>query len=68
MKTKPEPANTFIFIDSVPKGIRMNEFNGLIKNRKAKMLNFPGASSRQLLHYMDIHLEGIQVDRVVIHI
>ena len=67
-KAKPEPANTFIFTDSIPKGIRMNEFNGLIKNRKAKMLNFPGASSRQLLHYMDIHLEGIQVDTVVIHI
>ena len=68
LKAKPEPGNTFIFTDSIPKGIRMNEFNGLIKNRKAKMLNFPGASSRQLLHYMDIHLEGIQVDTVVIHI
>ena len=32
------------------------------------MLNFPGASSRQLLNYMDIHLERIQVDTVVIHI
>ena len=32
------------------------------------MLNFPGASSRQLLHYMDIHLERIQVDTAVIHI
>ena len=46
----------------------MYDFNKLIKNRKAEMLNFPGASSRQLLHYMDIHLEGIQVDTVVIHI
>ena len=46
----------------------MNEFNGLIKNRKAKMLSFPGASSRQLLHHMDIHLEEIQVDTVLIHI
>ena len=25
----------------------MNDFNKLIKNKKAKMLNFPGASSRQ---------------------
>ena len=46
----------------------MYDFNNLIKNRKAKMLNFPGASSRQLLHYMGIHLEGIQVDTVVINI
>ena len=32
------------------------------------MLNFPGASPRQLLHYMNIHLDGIQVDMVVFHI
>ena len=68
MKPKPKPTNTLIFTDSIPKGIRMYDFNKLIKNRKAKMLNFPGASSRQLLHYMDIYLEGIQVDTVVIHI
>ena len=61
VKAKPEPANTLIFTDRIPKGIRIYDFNKLIKNRKAKMLNFPGASSRQL-HYMDIHLEGIQVD------
>ena len=60
--------NTFIFTDSTPKGIHMYDFNKLIKNRKAKMLNFPGASSRHLPHYIDIHLEGIQVDTVVIHI
>ena len=68
MKAKPEPANALIFTDSIPKGIRMNDFNKLIKNRKANMLNFPSALSRQLLHYMDIHLEGIKVDTVVIHI
>ena len=68
VKARLELANTLIFTDSIPKGIRMNDFNKLIKNRKAKTLNFPGASSRQLLHYMDIHLEGIQVDTVKIHI
>ena len=68
MKAKPEAANTLTFTDSIPKGIRMNGFNRLIKKRKAKMLNFSGASSRQLLHYMDTHLEGIQIDTVVIHI
>ena len=68
VKARTKPANTLIFTDSIPKDIRLNEFNKSIKNRKAKMLNFPGAPSRQLLHYMDIHLEGIQVDTVVIHI
>ena len=46
VKPNPEPANTLIFTDSIPKGIRMYDFNKLIKNRNAKMLNFPGASSR----------------------
>ena len=68
VKAKPEPANTLIFTDSIPKGLRMFDFNKFIKNRKAEMLNFPGASPRQLLHYMNIHLDGIQVDTVVFHI
>ena len=68
VKTKPEPENALIFTDSIPKGIRMNDFNKLIKNRKAKMLNFPSALLRQLLHYVDVHLKGIKVDTVVIHI
>ena len=42
--------------------------NKLIKNGKAKLLNFPAALSRQLQHYIDIHLEGIQVNTSVIHI
>ena len=68
VKEKPKPANTFIFTHSIPKNIRRYDFNKLIKNRKGKILNFPGALSRQLLVYMDIHLEGIQVDTVAIHI
>ena len=68
VKAREEPANTLIPTDSIPKGIRMNDFNKLIKNRKAKMLNFPGALLRQLLHYVDVHLKGIKVDTVVIHI
>ena len=68
VKEKPKPANTLTFTHSIPKDICRYDFNKLIKNRKGKMLNFPGASSRQLPAYMDIHLEGIQVDTVVIHI
>ena len=46
----------------------MHKFNGLIKNRKAKMFNFPGASSHQLLHYLDVHLKDKSIDTVIIHI
>ena len=68
LKAKPEPVNALTFTDSIPKGIRMNYFNRLIKNSKGKMINFTSASSRQLLHYMDIHLEGTQFVAVVIHV
>ena len=35
--------NTLIFTDSIPKGIRMYQFNRTLRNRRAKMLNFLGA-------------------------
>ena len=32
------------------------------------MLNFPGSSSKQMLHYIDIHLEDKPVDTVLLHV
>ena len=32
------------------------------------MLKFPGASSHQMLRYLDVHLEGRQINTVVIHV
>ena len=46
----------------------MHIFNRLIKNYKAKMFNFPGASSHQLLRYLDVHLKDKSIDTVIIHI
>ena len=46
----------------------MYEFNRFIKNSKAKMFNFPDASSHQMLHYLDVHLEDRQINTVVIHV
>ena len=42
--------------------------NHLIKNHQAKMFNFPGVSSHQLLHYLDVHLKDKSIDIVIIHI
>ena len=36
VKGRPEPANTLIFTDSIPKGMRMNDFTKLIKTEKLK--------------------------------
>ena len=64
----PNSSITLIFTDSIAKGILMYEFNRFIKNSKATMFNFPGASSHQRLHYLDVHLEDRQINTVVIHV
>ena len=53
---RPSPHNTLIFTD-IPKGIRMYEYDSLLRHRKVKMLNFPGSSFKQMSHYTDIHLD-----------
>ena len=32
------------------------------------MLNFPWSSSKQMLHYIDIHLEDKSIDTVLLHV
>ena len=32
------------------------------------MLNFPGSSSKQMLHYIDIQLEDKSIDTVLLHV
>ena len=46
----------------------MQKFNRIIKNRQAKMFNFPSASSYQLLHYLDVHLKDKSIDIAISHI
>ena len=44
----------------------MQKFNYLIKNPRAKVFNFPGASFHQLLHSLDVHLINKLIDTVII--
>ena len=62
----PTSSKTLIFTGSIAKGIRMYEFNRFIKNGKATMFNFHGASSHQMLQYLD--LASRQINTVVLHI
>ena len=60
--------NTSIFSDIVQKGIRMYQFNRALRNHRAKILNFPGASSNEILHYIDVHLKEKLIDTAIIHL
>ena len=52
---RPEQSlrKVIIFGDSLPRGIRIHEFNSLVKKGYAKMKSFPGATLKELLHYVD---------------
>ena len=55
-----------IFTDSIPNGIRIRELDSFIKNGKTKMISFPGATSKEILHYLDVHLTNSSVDVVIL--
>ena len=46
----------------------MYQLNTALRNRRVKMLNFPGASSNEILHYIDVHLKEKLIDTVIIHV
>ena len=60
--------NTLVFSDSIPKGIRMYQFNRTLRNRRAKMLNFPGTSSNEILHYIYVQLKEKLIESVIVHV
>ena len=57
-----------IFTDSIPNGIRIREINTFIKNGKTKMVSFPRAVSKEISHYLDIHLTNSSPDAVILHV
>ena len=62
-------SNVLIFSDSIPKGMRMYQLNKRLLNKnRAQLISFPGASSKRLLHYLDVHLEDKNTDTVILHI
>ena len=46
----------------------MYEFDRALRNHRAKMLNFPGASSSEILHYIDVHLKEKLIDTIIVHV
>ena len=57
-----------IFTDSIPKGIRIRELNTFTKNGKTKMVSFSRATSKETLHYLDVHLTNSSPYAVILHV
>ena len=69
--SKSDGQNIKIFCDKIPKGIRIKELNQHINNGNAQLhsstkRSTTGATSEQLLHYLDFNLDN-STDSVLIH-
>ena len=56
-----------IFSDSIPRGTRLNELNSSLKGY-TKMKSFPGAASKELLHYIESTLKDGSFGTAVIYV
>ena len=63
-----EKENVIIFSDIIPGKMKMHELNRVIKNGKVKHLFFPGATSEQVLQYLDVNLRMYGPKTVIIHV
>ena len=57
-----------MYSDSIPKGIRIREFNRSITNATARLKSFPGAASKELTHYVVPTLQEESFSLALIHI
>ena len=57
-----------IVTDSIRKVIRIRELNSFIANGKTQMVSFSGATSKQFLLYLDVHLTSLSADTVIFHV
>ena len=57
-----------MFSDSIPKGIRIREFNRYITNATVRLKSFPGATSKELAHYVVPTLQEELFNSALIHI
>ena len=60
VKSKRNCQNIKIFSHSIGKGICVKQFNQFVKTGNVKIHSFLGATSRQLLYYLDVTLKAIQ--------
>ena len=57
-----------MFSDNIPKGFRIREFNCYITNGTARLKSVPGATSKELTHYVVPTLQEESFNSTLIHI
>ena len=57
-----------IFGDSIPRGIRLHEFNYWLHKGHAQLKSFPGGTSKELLYYVEPTLKSKKFDAALLHV
>ena len=57
-----------IFSDSIPRGIRLREFNYWLHKVYAQLKSFPGGTSKELLYYVEPTLKSKKFDDALLHV
>ena len=57
-----------IFSDSIPRGIRLREFNYWLHKGYAQLKSFPGGTSNELLYYVEPTLQNKNFDDALLHV
>ena len=57
-----------IFNDSIPRGIRLREFNYWLHKGYAQLKSFPGGTSNELLYYVEPTLQNKNFDDALLHV
>ena len=57
-----------IFSDSIPRGIRLREFNYWLHKGYAQLKSFPGGTSKELLYYVESTLKNQKFDDALLHV
>ena len=57
-----------IFSDSIPRGIRLREFNCWLHKGYAQLKSFPGGTSKELLYYVEPTLKNKKFDDALLHV
>ena len=57
-----------IFSDSIPRGIRLSEFNYLLQKFYGQLKSFPGGTSKELLYYVEPTLKNKKIDDALLHV
>ena len=67
-KDNRKDSNEIIFGDSVPRGIKVNEFNYHLKSGEAKFKCIPGASVHEMKFYVEPTLETNDFKVALLHV